>query len=239
MIDILIPTMDNRPYLEPCLRSILGETRRSDYQITVINNGPPGSLEWLAHSTVQWLEPGKNLGWTGGLQLGLSLTKGDTVLFLNDDTLIPPGAHEWLTLLSSNLENPDVGAVGPATNLAIGTQGRVAIDGPLVAPAPFLVGFCFLVRRQALVSAGGVDPSLPGGDDIDLSIRLRKKHWVLLVDKRVFVYHHGFVTGNRVYGPAHVPGGWNSREYGKAVTDALLAKHGPDGLRLIGWEIAE
>lgn len=235
MIDILIPTMDNRSYLQGCIDSILRETKGVDYRITVINNGKAGSVGWLDDPAIQVLEAYENLGWTGGLQMGLDHTVGDTVLFLNDDTIIPPHMGEWLTLLSSHLADPLVGAVGPATNLAIGAQGRVDTHAPLVSTVPFLVGFCMLVRRKALEDAGGVDPSLPGGDDIDLSIRLRRKLYTLVVDRRAFVYHFGFATGTRVYGPAHMPGGWNSREYSTAVWEALERKHGIEGLRLVGW----
>lgn len=235
MIDILIPTMDNRSYLQGCIDSIVQETKGIDYRILVINNGMPGSLRWAVGPQVAVLDAGRNTGWTGGLQLGISATEADTVLFMNDDTIIPPHMGEWLVLLSSHLADPLVGAVGPATNLAIGAQGRVDTHAPLVSTVPFLVGFCMLVRRKALEDAGGVDPSLPGGDDIDLSIRLRRKLYTLVVDRRAFVYHFGFVTGTRVYGPAHMPGGWNSREYSTAVWEALERKHGIEGLRLVGW----
>jgi hypothetical protein len=42
----------------------------------------------------------------------------------------------------------------------------------------------------------------------------------------VFKWLHGFKTGQRLYGTAAQPGGWNSPQYTALVTAALVAKHG-------------
>lgn len=235
-VDILIPSMDNRRYLAPCVQSMLQWTTAAEYRILVVNNGQPGSCEWVLSPKVDVLEAGGNRGWTGGLALGLAHTDAPAVLFLNDDTLMLPSSPDWLAKLVSLLDQPGVGAVGPATNCAIGAQSIFAETDHTLLRVPFLVGFCLLVKRDVLAAVGGVDASLPGGDDIDLSIRLRLYPALLLVDRTVFVYHHGFVTGTRVHGPAHIAGGWNSRMYSETVHAALLAKHGHEGLRLVGWE---
>jgi len=83
-----------------------------------------------------------------------------------------------------------------------------------------------MLRRSALDKAGGIDAGLPGGDDFDLSIRLRKAGYRLLVDRTVFVYHHGFTTGNKVHGDYTIKGGWNSFEFKSEVDTALIQKHG-------------
>lgn len=236
-VDILIPTLDNRPYLEPCIRSIRHVYAGAAARIVVINNGQPGSLGWLDPTWADVLEPGENLGWTGGLAFGLERTAAPYVLFLNDDTLVPPCSVGWLAILTAHAGRSYVGAVGPSSNCCSGPQSIWAIDGPDAGEVPFLTGFCMLVRRDALVAAGGVDQSLPGGDDIDLCIRLRKNSWALWMDKGVFVYHHGFVTGTKVYGPAGISGGWNSREYARATADALVRKHGREAVLRIGMPV--
>ncbi len=95
-----------------------------------------------------------------------------------------------------------------------------------VYAARFLIGFCVLVRRSVLDKVGGIDNSLPGGDDLDLSMRLRSAGYKLIVDRDVFVFHHGFKTGNRVYGDVNEPGGWNSYEFLEKTNFALIRKHG-------------
>jgi GT2 family glycosyltransferase len=76
-----------------------------------------------------------------------------------------------------------------------------------------LIGFCVLVRKEALEKVGGVDASNPNcGDDLDLSIRLTDAGYKLVVDKSVFIFHHGFKTGERLFGNAKTNNGWNSYE---------------------------
>jgi SAM-dependent methyltransferase len=94
----------------------------------------------------------------------------------------------------------------------------------------FLVFFCVLIRMEALEKAGGVDDTLPGGDDIDLSMRIRDAGYSLIVRKDIFIWHYGFQTGERLKGTPDKPGGWNSVEMSTKINMALIKKHG-----LIKW----
>ena len=148
------------------------------------------------------------------------------MLFLNDDTLFLPAQRDWLARLVADLDDPQVAAAGPSSNTVAGPQSSA---WPLPAPryaARYLIGFCMLVRRSALNDVGGIDTTLPGGDDIDLSIRLRGAGYTLVCDRTSFVYHYGFKTGIRVHGDHTQPGGWNSQEMIGATANALIAKHG-------------
>ena len=55
-----------------------------------------------------------------------------------------------------------------------------------------------------------MDAKLPGGDDFDVSIRLRNAGYKLLIDPQSFLVHYGFKTGQRVHGGPDIRGGWNS-----------------------------
>ena len=83
-----------------------------------------------------------------------------------------------------------------------------------------------LVRRSTLDEVGGIDVNFPTGDDIDLSIRFLKAGYLLQVDKTVFVYHHGFQTGERLYGGPSKPGGWNSPTMTDDTNRMIINKHG-------------
>ena len=92
--------------------------------------------------------------------------------------------------------------------------------------ASFLIFYCVFIRRKHLDEVGGVDDTLPGGDDLDLSIRFRKAGKKLVICRDVFVFHHGFKTGERVRGGPDKPNGWNSRNMTEATNKALIQKHG-------------
>lgn len=226
-VDIIIPTFNNQEYLQPCLFSLINN-RSSEglFHVYLVNNGHPDSVAWANNPQVTVLQAGDNLGWEGGLKLGLQHSKAPFVCFLNDDTYIPKSSRLWLNELLQHFRDPKVGAVGPASNVVMGMQNIFAQMMFDTYRAKFLIGYCMLVRREALDKVGGVDDTLPGGDDLDLSIRLRDSGYYLIGDRNVFIYHHGFKTGTRVHGDHTQAGGWNSYEFKENTDLALIKKHG-------------
>lgn len=222
-VAILIPTWNNPEYLYPCVNSILQYTMTEDLcHIYIINNGLPQHMDiYKDHPQITVLQQEKNMGWEGGLKAGLAATKEPYVLFLNDDTLIPCFKRLWLNELLNAFESPNCAAVGPASNVVMGRQNMFMPLPQSLYRTKFLIGFCLLVRRSDLDAAGGIDDTLPGGDDLDLSIRLRKLGKYLLINREVFVWHHGFKTGTRVHGAD-----WNSATMTERTNHALIQKHG-------------
>ncbi len=226
-IDIIIPSFDNYQFLAPCLQSILrNKPSENLFHIWVVNNGHAESCDWINNKDVTVLQSGKNLGWEGALNFALKETKAPYVLFLNDDTLIPQSSRMWLNRLMQHFLDSEVAAVGPASNVVMGFQNIFTDTERSVFYTKFLIGFCMLVRRSMLEEVGGIDETLPGGDDLDLSIRFRNKGYKLVCDRNVFVYHHGFKTGTRVRGEAAQKNGWNSYEMLWKTNTALIKKHG-------------
>ena len=227
---IIVPTWNNPSYVTGCVNSILTHTMsREAMEIIVVNNGEKEIEQYLTkHPQIRLIHAGKNLGWEGGLKLGLEHSKSPIVCLMNDDTYIPFSSHLWLLRCLSEFKNQNIAAVGPMSNIVRGGQ-NIFLDqfpGHCTHYAPFLIGFCLFVRRSDLDAAGGIDDTLPGGDDFDLSIRLRKTGKKLAICRDVFVYHHGFKSGERLRGTSDKPGGWNSREMTERTNQALIRKHG-------------
>ncbi len=226
-VDIIIPTLNNYPFLSQALTSILrNKPSEGLFHIYVVNNGHKTSCDWINNKDITVWNTGENLGWEGALKYALDKTEAPYVLFLNDDIHIPNASKFWLNTMLQSFINPEVGAVGPSSNVVMGLQ-NVFTDTPLsIFPVTFLIGFCFLTKREAIVKAGGIDDTLPGGDDLDMSIRLRKAGYKLICNKEVFVYHHGFKTGSRVHGTEAQKNGWNSYEMIEKINHAIIKKHG-------------
>lgn len=229
-VGIIIPTWNNNEYLVPCLQSILRPLETEDlFHVYVVNNGEPQNMEGLEHPKVTILQQKENLGWEGGLKAGLEASKEPFVIFMNDDTFVPLTSIHWVNRMLDLFSHPEVGAVGPSSNCVMGAQKIFNCGVPDhfdIVPVNFLIGFCMMVRREALDKVGGVDDMLPGGDDLDLSIRLRKAGYAMAINRNVFVYHHGFKTGERVKGGPQVDGGWNSVQMTERTNWALIKKHG-------------
>lgn len=215
--DILVITFNNPQYLYPCIDSLMTMVNLDIARLIIVNNGETGSVQ-ISHPGIKVVDAGRNLGWEGGLKLGLQHSTAPFVCFLNDDTFFPPSEAFWLTKLLQHFRNPAVVGVGPSSNKIMGVQ-NIWAKTPNVMSVRFLIGLCFLLRRDALEACGGVDDTLPGGDDIDLSIRLRQKGGILIADKNVFVYHHYGTTGTRVHSD------WDSIRHQEAYKKALWEKH--------------
>lgn len=228
IVSIIIPTFNNPQYLYPCVQSIIQYTMTEDlFHIYVVNNGEAEHMKSFKNNPlITVLQQDKNLGWEGGLDAGIKASKEPFVLFMNDDTLVPPHQRLWLNELLSHFTHPNCAASGPTSNVVMGRQNMFLPLPQSSYQAKFLIGFCMLVRRSDLEEAGGIDLNLPGGDDLDLSIRLRKLGKHLMINREVFIWHHGFKTGERVEGPASKKGGWNSVEKIERTNHALIMKHG-------------
>ena len=228
-VSIIIPTWNNYQYLSSCLNSLLSVSFVSGLaKIYVVNNGHKDSCDFIPkdHPQITVLQAGKNLGWEGGLKLGLEHSKGEFVMFLNDDTFVPLGSHHWIMKMLNHFNDKRIGAVGPASNVVMGAQNIFATSEPHVKYVNYLIGFCVMFKRSILEEIGGVDDTLPGGDDLDYSIRLRDKGYRLVADRTIFVFHHGFKTGERIHGASEKPFGWNSPEFTDRTNNGIIHKHG-------------
>lgn len=239
-VDIIIPTWNNFGYLAHCLFSFLQGTREWEkgcIRIIVVNNGTPETVErgmqvtpWLTWAikqhpsiVVEVGDTGENLGWEGGLVEGLKMSTAPVVVFMNDDVAVLPSNKDWLFRLYSTLiDHPEVGAITPCSNTVAGDANFFNQHlEEKVYEVGMLIGYCLMVRRDALDEAGGVPLGLPGGDDLDLSMRLVKHGWKLAVDRRTFLFHHGYKTGERVHG-----NDWNSLKMQDDTRMELIRRNG-------------
>lgn len=228
LASIIIPTWNNPEYFNPCVDSIF-RTGCLDglCELIVVNNGIQDMNYLNAWPNTKVLSPGRNLGWEGGLQLGLENAQGDFICFQNDDTFIPKATQGFYSQLLWPFQNENVAAVGPATTVAAGWHSIFKGNAPrTLMDVTFLIFFTVMIRRSHLEAAGGIDTSAPGGDDLDLSIRFRKMGKNIVINPDAFIVHHGFKTGERVKGGPNEPNGWNSKQMSERTNRWLIQKHG-------------
>lgn len=225
---IIVPTWNLPEYFNPCVESI-AKTGVLDglCELIVVNNGIQ-EMDYLNEwPNTKVLMPGRNLGWEGGLALGLKHAKGEFICFQNDDTLIPKATQDFYSQLLWPFNNKNVAAVGPTTTVAAGWHSVFNKNYPRsLTEVTFLIFFTAMVRRADLEAAGGIDTSAPGGDDLDLSMRFRKMGKKVVINPDAFIIHHAFKTGERVKGAADKPNGWNSKEMTDRTNRWLIQKHG-------------
>ena len=195
-------------------------------RVIVINNDPSTasivdnliSQEGLEH--VEVVHKVENVGWMGGINTALDMADTEYFCMLNDDVIFIPGMPMFWEILISHFKDPSVAAVGPCSNFASGVQNLYETDLPYLIDTTLLIGFCLVTKTKLLKDMGGLDASLTGGDDVDLSIRFLDKGMRLVCDRTAYIHHVGQRTGKRVHADF-----WDSVDYQEIIVNELIKKH--------------
>ena len=126
-IAIIMVTFQNAGEIADCLRSLIAAEPERRINLIVIDNASTDGTRRRIHATVQDLPPGRfgielirnenNLGFTRAVNQGLALYftlpahDGMPLLFLNPDTILPPGSLAGL--LEKLYAFPGVGVIAP------------------------------------------------------------------------------------------------------------------------------
>ncbi len=217
---VIIPAWNEWALTRACLESLRPTLGVRDEVIVVDNGSTDDTAAGLRrYSWVKVVRHAENLGFAAGCNSGAAVAKGDVVVFLNNDTLVP---SRWLDGLLRPFEDRTVGATGPRSNFVSGPQLVPSVDYSLERSSELssfartwrqehrgrmtevtrLVGFCLAVRREPFAEFGGFDETfgLGGAEDDDLCLRLVDAGHRLLIAHEAFVHHHGHRTfeGNGV-----------------------------------------
>ncbi|MGO4699347.1 glycosyltransferase family 2 protein [Paenibacillus sp. 2TAB26] len=210
---IIIPTYNQLNYLRNCIESIHKYTPQS-YEIIIIDNGSTdGTAAYLKSQAgrLRYKIFQENLGFSGGVNQGLMMAKGTSILILNNDTIV---TKNWLSnLLSCLNSNPSIGLVGPVTNYLSNDQKidvsyknmkemqQFAQNYNHINPVRWrktnaIMGFCLLLSREVLQRVGYMDEGYVIGtcEDVDFYLRIQLLGLDLVIAEDTFIHHYGSVT---------------------------------------------
>ncbi len=111
-VSIIVPVYGKAVLTYNCLASVLEHTRPGTYEVLVQDDaGPEPIAELLSAVTgVRFERNPENLGFIGNCNRGAQRSRGEIVLFLNNDTLVLPG---WLDAMLAVFDaHADAGLVG-------------------------------------------------------------------------------------------------------------------------------
>ncbi len=221
----MVLNWNGQEVLPLCLSSLEGVAAGSahDVDLILVDNGSTDGSDLQAereHEDWQLLRAGRNLGFAGGMKLGLehALAAGaDYVCLLNNDIEAEPGLVD--PLVADLEEEPRRGAASPRIHYhdrrellwygggRVGRLTRVSrhrgirrkAQGRWLLPrdTEYLTGCCILGRAEFWKLTGGFDVDFGFyAEDVDLSLRARSLGWTLRYQPGGLLYHRvGFSSG--------------------------------------------
>lgn len=112
-LSIIIVSYNVKYFLEQCLHSVLAAVKEMEAEVLVVDNrSNDGSLEYLQplFKTVHFVDAGGNLGFAKANNLALQQARGEYILFLNPDTLVPENCFS--ACIGFMAAHPKAGALG-------------------------------------------------------------------------------------------------------------------------------
>lgn len=207
---IIIPTYNKLDLLKVCIESIQTHTM-NNYEIIVVDNASTDGTEAYLQSMTGKLRfhvHEANRGFSGAVNTGLMMAKGNTICLLNNDILVTP---RWLSNLLHCLHSDgNIGIVGPVTNYISGDQ-QIAVPYKSIEQmwkfagkhnhsnaaqweyTDRIVGFCYLFRRSLFEEVGYFDEGFEIGnfEDEDYIVRVRLNGRKLIIARDTFIHHFG------------------------------------------------
>ncbi|HWQ27159.1 MAG TPA: glycosyltransferase family 2 protein [Chlorobaculum sp.] len=197
-----------------CLAS-LSKVRSPEFTTLMVDNGSSDQTARLVRSAFpdfEVLELPRNLGFAGGNNAGFASLRGrgfDTVVFLNNDTIVDEG---FLQPLVDGLREAWVGIVVPKI-LYMDDPGRIWYAGGIVhaatglfrhegirmpdgpsfskaGPTGYATGCCLAMRSSDFEALGGFDEEFRMyGEDVDLSMKVRTSGRIVMYQPSSRIWH--------------------------------------------------
>jgi GT2 family glycosyltransferase len=113
-LSIIVVTWNCRQFIPAFVESLGDRLNDPTTQILVIDNdSADGTADLIEQNypQIELVRTGKNLGFSRGNNLGLSLAKGDWIALVNPDVKVLPGCID--SLMDWMEHHPDIGLIGP------------------------------------------------------------------------------------------------------------------------------
>jgi N-acetylglucosaminyl-diphospho-decaprenol L-rhamnosyltransferase len=221
-LSIIIVSFNTRDDLARCLESLHRPPPSSPHEIIVVDNA---SVDGSVGVARQWpdvsiVETGANLGFARANNIGIRASRGDFLLLLNSDTVVPAGAVDGL--VQALQQSADVAVVGPRL---VDGEGRAELSfGAMIGPfnelrqkalvrghdrrvpwisrlverltrsqhfPDWVSGACLLVRRADAEAVGLLDERyFMYAEDVDFCAAIRARGRKVLFAPAISVVHH-------------------------------------------------
>ncbi len=212
LVSIIVVTFGGLPLTRRCLESLLAGETWPRFEILVVDNASPdGTADYLLSLTdprVRVFLQERNLGFPAANNVGIREARGEIIVLLNNDTVVPPGMIG--RIVRPLLRDLSVGLVCPTTNFC-GNEARVEPGYEDLSGLPaFAAGrahehagrlldlsvaamYCVAARREVVEEVGLLDEAFGIGmfEDDDYSLRVRQAGYRVVCAEDAYIHHVG------------------------------------------------
>jgi GT2 family glycosyltransferase len=215
-VSIVIPVYNHYRETIACLESIAEHTKAIPHEVILVDDCSRFLARLMLNRVrgVTLLHNTNNLGFIVSCNRGAEESRGEYVLFLNNDTTVTPG---WLeALLETFASVPDAGFVGAKL---IYPDGRLQEAGGVIwrdasgwnygktgdprhprynfrRETDYCSGACIMLPRSLFLALGGFDECYRPAyyEDVDLAFKVRKAGLRVIYEPAAEVIHHEGLT---------------------------------------------
>jgi ADP-heptose:LPS heptosyltransferase/GT2 family glycosyltransferase len=239
LVSIIIPTCAARGLIKTCIETLRDGTAYKNFEIVCIENIPDHQEDWkrwVRANADQVIATSDQFNWSRFNNLGVAKSRGEFLLFLNDDIeVVEP---HWLEALLEHGQRAEVGAVGPQLRYP---DGRVQHAGMFLAGAGIarhafryadasdpgyfglaltqrnviaVTGACLLTRRDTFEALGRFDETHDVvNNDLDYCLRVRRHNLLTVYTPYARLIHHELASRSEIgdnYDTAAFESQWRS-----------------------------
>lgn len=218
LISVIIPNQDHADLLTACLQSLLANHYKN-LEILIVENNSKEEDTFACYRKLSQNEHIHVITYSGSFNysainnLGVSCSKGEYLLFLNND-IRATITDDWLTEMLGVCERADVGAVGAKlyypddtvqhAGCVIGIGGIAGAmfvglkkgrsgymhKASILQDMSAVTAACMLTKREVFLQAGGFTEDLAVAfNDIDLCLKIGKNGKRIVYDPYAELYH--------------------------------------------------
>lgn len=180
LVSVVLPTWNRASWLAKAVDAVLRQTH-ANLELIIVDDGStddtPAVVSKIAagDSRVRYLRI-PHQGIASALNAGFSVSRGKYLTWISDDNYYKDDA--FALMLRALNDRPEAGVVYCDFDW-IDENGQLqsvcALPGPDKLWRQYIIGFCFLYRREVYEAVGDYSPDWPMVEDYEFFLRVREK----------------------------------------------------------------
>jgi len=186
-VSVVLTTYKREELAKRAIKSILNQTFKP-IEIIIVEDASESNLDnWIKNIndiSIKYIKNSKNLGLAACRNIGMRISRGDFIAYLDDDDVWLPSRLEEQAILISSLKDYEIERIGcvQVGLIVLNTLGKtVGIGLPvnlgnlkksIMINGVHTFSSCFLFRKKSLIDVNGFDENIGSGIDDDIWMNL-------------------------------------------------------------------